>query len=68
MTTPATAIEDEVRILIDIQIRTFGQPAPLTDSQLSNFHYRNKRFTTLCQELNRISTQSVVAARLRKAC
>jgi len=33
MTTPASAIKDEVRVLIDVQIETFGQPAPLTLSQ-----------------------------------
>jgi hypothetical protein len=26
MTTPASAIEDEVHVLIDVQIETFGQP------------------------------------------
>jgi len=46
MTTPATAIKDEVRVLIDVQIETFGQPTPLTSSQLREFHYR----VTLCHE------------------
>jgi hypothetical protein len=67
MTTPAAAIKDEVRVLIDIQVRTFGQPAPLTASQLSDFHYRFQRFHALCQELNRLSTQSVIEDRLRNA-
>ena len=46
MTTPATAIKDEVRVLIDVQIETFGQPTPLTSSQLREFYYR----VTLCHE------------------
>jgi len=29
MTTPASAIKDEVRLLIDVQIETFGQPSAL---------------------------------------
>jgi hypothetical protein len=44
MTTPASAIKDEVRLLIDVQIETFGQPAPLTSSQLHEFRQRS-----LCQ-------------------
>ena len=38
MTTPASAIKDEVRLLIDIQIETFRQPTPLTNSQLREYH------------------------------
>ena len=29
MTTPASAIKDQVRLLIDVQIETFRQPTPL---------------------------------------
>ena len=54
MTTPATTIKDEVRVLIDAQIETFGQPAPLTPSQLLEFHDRSDAIRMLCQELNRI--------------
>lgn len=32
-TTPASAIKDELRVLIDVQIETFGQPTSLTSSQ-----------------------------------
>ena len=67
MTTPATAIKDEVRVLIDIQIETFGQPTPLTSSQLHEFHYRSAKISTLCQELNQIGTRSVTERRLEKA-
>jgi len=67
MTTPATAINDEVRVLIDVQIETFGQPAPLTSSQLREFHDRSETISMLCQELNRIGASSVMERRLEKA-
>jgi hypothetical protein len=67
MTTPATAIKDEVRTLIEIQIETFGQPAPLSPSQLREFHDRSETIRTLCQELNRIGTSSVMKRRLERA-
>ncbi len=63
MTTPATAIKDEVRLLIDVRIETFGQPAPLTSSQLREFHYRFEKISALCQELNRIGARSVIERR-----
>jgi hypothetical protein len=67
MTTPASAIKDEVRMLIDGQIETFGQPAPLTSSQLHEFHHRCERIDTLCQELDRIGAGSVIERRLERA-
>jgi len=67
MTTPASAIKDEVRVLIDVQIETFGQPAPLTPSQLREFHDRSETISSLCQELNRIGTRSVMERRLVRA-
>jgi hypothetical protein len=67
MTTPASAINDEVRVLIDVQIETFGQPAPLTSSQLREFHYRTEKINSLCQELIRIGTRSVIGRRLERA-
>jgi len=67
MTTPASAIKDEVRLLIDVQIETFGQPAPLTNSQLREFHYRSEEISSLCQELNRIGARSVIERRLERA-
>lgn len=66
MTTPASAIKDEVRVLIDVQIETFGQPAPLTPFQLREFHYRAEKISTLCQELNRIGTRSVIEGQLER--
>lgn len=67
MTTPAPAIKDEVRVLIDAQIETFGQPTPLTPSQLHDFHDRSEAIRMLCRELNRIGTMSVMERRLEKA-
>ena len=67
MTIPATAIKDEVRTLIDVQIETFGQPAPFAPSQLLEFHDRSDAIRMLCQELNRIGTRSVMERRLEKA-
>jgi len=42
MTNPASAIKDEVRLLIDVQIETFGQPAPITSSQLREYQHRSE--------------------------
>ena len=67
MTTPASAIKDEVRVLIDAQIETFGQPAPLTPSQLREFHDRSETIRMLCQELNRIGTKTVMERRVEMA-
>jgi hypothetical protein len=51
MTTQASAIKDEMRVLIDAQIETFGQPAPLTPPQLREFHDRSETIRMLSQEL-----------------
>src|ERR1019366_1772064 len=60
MTTPARAIRDEVDQLIGSQIETFGQPTPLTSSQLDDFHDRSEKIRALCEELNRLGTRSVM--------
>ncbi len=62
-----SAIKDEVRVLIEVQIETFRQPAPLTPFQLSEFHERSEKISTLCQELNRIGTRSVIEQKLDRA-
>ena len=67
MTTPARAIEDEVHVLIDVQIETFGQPTPLTSSQLRKFHHSSEKLKMLCQELDRIDTRSVIEQELERA-
>jgi hypothetical protein len=66
-TTPATAIKDEVRVLIDAQFETFVQRAALTPSQLREFHDRSETIRMLCQELNQIGGRSVTERRLEKA-
>jgi hypothetical protein len=67
MTTPATAIKDEVHLLIDIQVETFRQPTPLTNSQLRDYHYRSEKLKRLCQELDRIGARRVLEQRLERA-
>ena len=67
MTTPASAIKDEVRLLIDVQIETFGQTAPLTNSQLREYHYRSEKLRTLCQELDRIGEMAILEEQFGKA-
>ena len=67
MTTPASAIEDEVRVLIAVQIETFRQTTPLTSSQLRKFHHRSEKLKMLCQELDRIGTRSVIKQELERA-
>jgi hypothetical protein len=56
MTTPATTIKDEIRELIDIQIDAFGQPTPVTASELSECRYRSERIKLFGHELDRIRT------------
>ena len=56
MKTPATTIKDEIRELIDIQIDAFGQPTPLTASELSECRYRSERIKLFGHELDRIRT------------
>ena len=63
MTTPANAIKDEVRVLVDVQIETFRQPAGLTASQLHGYRSRAEKIKMLWQELDRIGIRSVVERR-----
>jgi hypothetical protein len=60
MTTPANAIKEEVRLLVNVQIETFGQPTPLTSSQLREYHDRSEKIRLLCQELDRIGGRNVI--------
>ena len=66
MTTPTAAIKHEVQTLIDFQIETFAQPTPITSSQLHEYHSRSQKLRTLCQELDRIGTRSVVDPRMAR--
>jgi hypothetical protein len=63
MTTPADAIKDEVRELIEAQIETFGQPTRLTPSELSECSYRAQRIRQLGQELDRIGRTAILEKR-----
>ena len=67
MTTSATAIKDEIRELMDVQIETFGQPSPLTPSELSKCRYRAERIKLLGQELDRIATSFILNQRFGRA-
>jgi hypothetical protein len=66
MTTRMRDIKDDVRMLIDVQIDTFGRPTPLTSSQLREFHHRFKKLKILCQELDRIGTRSFIEHELER--
>jgi hypothetical protein len=63
MTTPASAIKEEVWELIDDQIEAFGRPSRLTPSELSECHCRAERIRQLGQELDRISATSILEQR-----
>jgi hypothetical protein len=67
MTTPASAIRDEVWELIQSQIETFGQPSPPTTSELSECHCRAERIKLLGQELDRMGTTTILEKRFGRA-
>ncbi len=66
MTTPASAIKDEVWELIEDQIATFGQPSRLTPSELAECHNRAERIRLLGQELDRIGRTAILEKRFGK--
>jgi len=51
MTTPANAVREEVRELIDDQIETFGRTVTLTPSEVSEYHCRAERIKQLVNSL-----------------
>ena len=67
MTTLTTAIKDEMQELIDIQVVTFGQPSPLTPSELIEYRYRAERIKLLGQELDRIGSRVILDQRFGRA-
>jgi hypothetical protein len=67
MTTPASAIRDEVWELIDVHIETFRQPSRLTPSELSECHSRAERIKQLGQELDRIGKTTILEKRFGRA-
>ena len=60
MTTPAIAIRNEIRELIHEQIERFGQPAPLTSSELEDCHCRAERIKLLGQELDQVGRMGIL--------
>ena len=67
MTTPAIAIRDEIRELIDEQIARFGQPAPLTSSELEDCHCQAVRIRLLSDELDRVGRMGILEREFRRA-
>jgi hypothetical protein len=67
MTTPASAIRDEVWELIEDQIEVFGQSSPLTPLELAECHYRAERIKQLGQELDRIGRAAILEGRFGRA-
>jgi hypothetical protein len=63
MTIPATAIREEIRELIEVQIQTFGQPCRLTPSELRDCSRRAERIKRLGQELDRIGRAAILEQR-----
>ena len=63
MTSPANAIRDEVRELIEVQIEAFGQPSRLTSSELSECHCRAERIRQLGQQLDQMSRTAILEKR-----
>ena len=47
MTTPATAIKNEIRQLINLHIEVFGRPSPLTPFELEECRRRAERIRLL---------------------
>jgi hypothetical protein len=66
MTTPATAIKNEIRQLINLHIEVFGRPSPLTPSELEECRRRAERIRLLGQELDRISLLTNTDERFRE--
>lgn len=67
MTTPASAIRDEMRELIESQIDTFGQPRRLTSFEVEVCCWRAERIKLLGQELDRLATRAILEERFGKA-
>jgi len=60
MTTPASAIKNEIRELIHEQIEIFGHPDSLTSSELIECSYRAERIKQLGQELDRVGRKAIL--------
>ena len=67
MTTPAIAIKNEIRQLINLHIDVFGGPSRLTPLELEECRRRAERIRLLGQELDRISLLTNTDERFRRA-
>ena len=67
MTTPATAIKNEIRQRINLHVEVFGRPLPLTPFELEECQRRSERIRLLGQELDRISLLTNTDERFREA-
>jgi hypothetical protein len=59
MPTPADDIKIEIRDLIDLQIRVFGQAASLTPLELQDCRRRAERIQALGRELDQFGVAAV---------
>jgi hypothetical protein len=67
MTSPADAIETEMRKLIEIQIQIFGKKSHLDDGQLEDHRFRSERIKVLGAQLDKLVAQRLVGDGFRKA-
>jgi len=67
MITSPTAIKNEILELIEVQIKIFGQHAPLTSSELKDCRRRAERIKLLGQELDQIGARNIFGRQLQKA-
>jgi hypothetical protein len=63
MPTPADEIKDDIKIeireLIDLQIRIFGQPTSLTPFQFEDCRRRAQRIKALGQKLDHLGVATI---------
>jgi hypothetical protein len=67
ITDSASAIQNELDQLIDLQIAMLGQESPLTSDQLFECHLRFEKIQLLYRELDRIN-RAKVAVEFADAC
>jgi hypothetical protein len=65
--TDTAILLNEVHHLISAQIKTFGQPEPLTPSQLCEFHSRTDKIMMLYEELDQLGTRQIMEDRFKTA-
>jgi len=67
MTTPADAIKSEIRQLIHLHIKVFGQPSLLTPLELEQCRHRAERIKLLGQELDRMGLLTILDVRSKSS-